>query len=138
MDNKIFETILKRKKEKTKLVKTLSQCSLGDAECLINGFEKYISNRFLISIEDLKKERNIIELAKIAISKSENLGLDNINYKDVKDCSGTTSSMTRKILLIIAIEKDFNIKFTDKESSEIETIEDLVKVFSLKRSNDVV
>ncbi len=92
-----------------------------------NELKEYIKNKFMLDDSDFDTT-NILELAKRSIARQHNIELADIRFKDGYDCSGATSSMTKKILLIMAIEKDLNLYFSKEQSADITDISDIIKI----------
>jgi acyl carrier protein len=130
MENKILQTILKRKTEQKQIIADINICDLSNEDKLSALFDSYICNRFYLSQEDVKNQRNIISLAKLSLVKAKSLNIGDIKFVDGKDCSGATSSMTKKVLLLMDIEKNLNVVFSPEDSAEIDTIDDLLKLYN--------
>jgi len=129
MADEILAKILERQKINNEIVSKLLMED-GKNEAIITSLlEKYIQNKYILEEKDLEK-RDIIQLAKLSIARLAGIDFSQVKYKDGKDCSGVNSFVAKKILLLIALERDLGLKLPDEESGDIETIDDLEKLVS--------
>jgi hypothetical protein len=94
---------------------------------------EYIRNKFLLLQKDMA-EGDIIKLAAISIERinAGAPGAENIRLYDLSDCTGAASSATKRVLLLMAVEKDLAIDLTAREAAGIKTIDDLKKAIDSK------
>ncbi len=101
-------------------------------EILYVHLKRYILFRFLLDDESCGTD-DLIELANRSIARSLN-----INEKDVADldlshsCTGSSSAVTRKILLLMALEKALDIEIQPEESALITSVADLAELVFTK------
>lgn len=101
--------------------------------------KKAICEKFMIPIDEADEIR---KLAILSIKKqdkgSENLPDDVIQGKIEKyDCHQTNLVSQKKTLLILFIEKQLGLHFTDENAVAIQTIKDLSKCIVRYRKKDV-
>lgn len=115
---------LKYKEKANHDLKMLKECGFHDKEQVHLLLRNYIGHKFLLELNECKTD-NILELAKIALSKQLAIPYYTIGKRDIADCSGATVSMTKKVLLLMKIEKELEIHFTPDETFKNKTIKDL-------------
>jgi hypothetical protein len=103
--------------------------NIQDLEYIQDAYEKiymqvkaYVLCRYLLDEEDYTTE-NIKELAEISIvymlaSKDKSLKLSQASLT----CTGVTSTDTKKVLLVLSLQRALGIKIKPDESAQIETV----------------
>lgn len=127
MDEKLRTKLLQSKRDAQRYAEEINRCRREKAEFPMDSLKGYIRSKFILNEEDMQVEK-ISELAKLSVARQHHIELKDIKYKDGLDCAGATSSMTKKILLIMAIEKDMEVFFTEEQSGEIETVSDIAQL----------
>ncbi len=96
------------------------------------ALDEYVRRKLLLKPEDMR-ERSLIKLAKISVMRMSSLPRESAWMADAKDCAGATSSLTKKVLLMMAVEKEMGISMPPEASADIETMEDLAAQVALLR-----
>jgi len=86
---------------------------------------QYILIKFFLS-DEACTEDNIIELSELSIQRVLKISKGNLKAADISvHCAGTSSVIDKKVLLLLAIQKQLGIKFNPDETSNAETIRQL-------------
>ena len=86
---------------------------------------KYILIKFFLS-DEVCTEDNIIELSELSIQRVLKISKGDLKAADISvHCAGTSSVIDKKVLLLLAIQKELGIKFNPDETSNAETIRQL-------------
>jgi hypothetical protein len=131
MKNKLIESSRKA----NRIIQELKTTNSVDDRLFYQSMREYIKLKFMLDEEDFTTEK-IIDLAKISLSKQLNINYNRIKKVDVADCSGATTSMIKKTLLIMSLEKRFDISFFPFETAEIENIRQLCE--AILRKSDIM
>ena len=93
-------------------------CAKGDREAVYHLLREYIRCRFVLDDFD--------ELSEYSIRKLLRLQKDEPLHDISMTCTGSSSVTTRKVLLLLTIQKKLGFKFAYTESPDIETVPQLV------------
>lgn len=104
-----------------------------DYEQVYRHLKEYVRYRFMLADEDFWSD-DLKELSEYSIRKLLRLQKDEPLHDIAMTCTGASSTSTRKILLLIAIQKKLDFKFAYTESPEIETISQLAHAIIKHRS----
>ena len=93
-------------------------------EEMYGHIRSYVLMKFLLGENEESTELD--ELAVKSIRRAMELSGGDLSKSDVSQgCAGATSAVTKKVLLLLAIQKELNIKFDPSESADIETLRQL-------------
>ncbi len=96
----------------------------------------YVRDKFLLSEED-GDCAEILGLADISLMKIRRLRQEGKLLGDVSQgCSGAASVVTKKVLLMKAIQDDFHVRITPAQSAAIQTLEQLTQTILAQRGNN--
>lgn len=99
-----------------------------DYSVLFNHVRQYVMHKFLLTEADLCTD-NLFELAEISIANSTNIRRQDLAELDVSlNCTGESSVITKKVLLLLALQKGLAIQFSPDETADIETLPQLAAV----------
>ena len=85
----------------------------------------YILDKYMLERDECISE-NLDELTQYSIAKSAGISTDLVKDLDIaKTCSGGSSALTKKVLLFLAIQKDFNVYLPTEGTGNVKTVSDL-------------
>lgn len=117
-------------KKKVTYLKGLENPTLSDYETSIHNYVLY---KFLLDDEPDIKTTVLNELADISVAKAGKLNPNESILLDVsKHCGATSSSMTKKVLLFMSIQEDFQVNLRTINTADIETTEELARIIYQK------
>jgi hypothetical protein len=86
----------------------------------------YLLLRFLLEPET--DGDDILELAALSVARTSGQGREGAAPADVSaNCSGASSALSKKVLLLMALERDIGLDFSPEESVMIRTVRDLAE-----------
>lgn len=132
MQNEKLTALVEANEKAKNALKTLRKGEKTSFSEICYAIRNFVGHKFMLSQSDFRSE-NLIELAKMSLAKRLEIPFSKIGNVDIADCSGATSSMTKKVLLIMAIEKELGLNFSGEESSKIDTITDLCQQVAQKK-----
>ena len=110
----------------------LAHPTLEDALPLIRN---YVRDKFLLSPEDGEAEA-LMDLADLSLRKILRLKKEGKLLGDIsRGCSGASSLITKKVLLMKAVQEDFKITLTPAQSAAIQTLEQLTSAILAQRKD---
>lgn len=95
-------------------------------QVLHQALRKYVYAKYLL---DDDREDGIAELTKSSIARA--IKLDKRLMEDVDmaaECTGSTSAMRKKVLLLMAMQKDFGVQLDPVQASDAETLAELAQL----------
>lgn len=85
----------------------------------------YIRDRFLLT-EDMCHSENLLDLADVSLRQLLELKRRNIDAGEIaRSCSGASSVISKKVLLMKAVQEEFGVSMTPGEFAQITTVSDL-------------
>lgn len=116
------------------LKKLLAGKTVLDKEEVYKHLKSYICSRFKLE-EATCATDDILELAEISLEKRDELS-DSDSEEGAPDlCSGASSALSKKILLLLSIEKKLHIEFLPEEIPNIRTVKDLCEQIMVKMTS---
>ena len=103
---------------------TLLDTRFADVQTLHPVLRRYILGKFLLpsSVEAC----GLTELCEWSVARAARLEVGKTGLTDrPSSCEGVTTTMQKKILLLMAIQKELGITFQREETAEFETTQDL-------------
>lgn len=97
-----------------------------DYDRVYRYLREYVRCRFMLVDEDYWSD-DLKQLSEYSIRKLVRLQADEPLHDISMTCTGASSTSTRKVLLLIAIQKKLGFRFDYAESPEIETIPQLAR-----------
>lgn len=95
----------------------------------------YVRDKFLLSLEDGEAEA-LMDLADLSLRKILRLKKEGKLLGDIsRGCSGASSLITKKVLLMKAVQEDFKIILTPAQSAAIQTLEQLTAAILAQRED---
>ena len=95
----------------------------------------YVRDKFLLSPEDGAAEA-LMDLADLSLRKILRLKKEGKLPGDIsRGCSGASSLITKKVLLMKAVQEDFKITLTPAQSAAIQTLEQLTAAILAQRKD---
>jgi hypothetical protein len=107
---------------------------------LYGHLRAYILARFLLGREEAGEAEGLAELAEMSIAKTMSIRREELPGVDISgSCTGSSSVVTKKVLLLISLEKELDIDFQPEESARITTVSELAESVhkKLKRMLDI-
>lgn len=100
----------------------------ADEEELVDILREYVRLRYLLKPGDISQEDGFNYLGELSLARSLDVPIDQVRKTELDSkCEGTSSSMTKKILLIIALGKALNVSTDPESNAEITTIDELAR-----------
>lgn len=97
----------------------------ADADSLRPIIKRYLCVRFMLNPEEADGE-DIVKLAEQSVEQIANLQKNGLKVKEHSGtCASVSSAVTKKILLLISLQKALNIKFAKEETANITTVSQL-------------
>lgn len=95
----------------------------------------YVRDKFLLSPEDGEAEE-LMTLADLSLRKILRLKKEGKLLGDIsRGCSGASSLITKKVLLMKAVQEDFKITLTPAQAAGIQTLEQLTAAILAQRKD---
>lgn len=95
---------------------------------------RYVLYKFLLDDEDpVPETRNLNELAQLSVAKAGKLNPNEAALLDVsRHCGATSSFMTKKVLLFMALSREFGFDYPPYNTADIETTGQLARIIMEK------
>ena len=95
---------------------------------LYSRLRGYILARFLLDRDEAGSMDGLLELAEAGIAKTMSVDREELAGMDLSSsCTGSSSVVTKKVLLLLSIEKELDIDFSPGESVNITTVSGLAE-----------
>ena len=89
--------------------------------------KSYLCLKFMIDESDAHSD-NLVELAELSIEQIAGLKKGGLKFVDHSgSCSSVSSAITKKVLLLISLQKSLGIQFPKEEIADILTVTQLTK-----------
>lgn len=90
----------------------------------------YVVHKFLLDTEDYRSAGDgLMDLARQSVTVSARLSRANRELLDVsKHCGATSSAMTKKVMLLLAVQRDFEVDLSGEDTADIETTRQLADI----------
>lgn len=114
--------------EARKVAQAVNEGSMPDKESFRKAVERYIRIRMLLEPDDeLPNSLNL--LGQMNLSRALGIPIPDLSKVDMEaKCGSTSAVMTKKILLIIALNRDFGIKIEADVAADITKLNELVEI----------
>lgn len=90
---------------------------------------QYVLCKFLLEDEGEVQTRDMNELAKLSVEKAGRLNPNELELLDVsKHCGATSSVMTKKVLLYMALSEDIGVDLSRRNTADIEDTDMLADI----------
>lgn len=108
-----------------------------DPSAFAESIRRYTLYKFLLDDErPVPTSHNLQELAMLSVEKAGRLNPNEATLLDVsRHCGATSSFMTKKVLLLMALSKHFQITYEPYNTADIETTDELARVILEKVGN---
>ena len=115
-------------KEARKVAQAVNDGPLPDKESFKKAVEQYVRIRMLLEPDDeLPDSLNL--LGQMNLSRALGIAIPDLSKVDMEaKCGSTSAVMTKKILLIIALNRDFRIKVEANAAADITKFSELVEL----------
>ena len=109
--------------------------SEADPASFSESIHRYVLAKFLLDDEtELPPTHDLDELAKLSVAKAGRLNPNELTLLDVsRHCGATSSYMTKKVLLFMALSKQFDFTYPPVNTADIETTDELARVIWEKK-----
>ena len=98
----------------------------------------YVRSKYLLTPEQCESEK-LLDLADVSLRQTLALKRRGIQVGEIaRSCAGASSVITKKILLMKAMQEDFQISMTPEEFAAIDTLTDLAGFLAADRSGKTV
>lgn len=127
MKTEEFEALIKKNSEKSKELLSDMKMSGGDYSIIVPLIHRYVYLRFMLE----EKEYGTDSLEKLAEISIENIAgwkkQGVVINENSGGCSAISSALTKKVLLLISLQKGLDIRFGKNETADITTVTELAK-----------
>ena len=115
-------------KEARKVAQAVNEGPMPDKESFRKAVERYVRIRMLLEPDDeLPDSLNL--LGQMNLSRALGIPIPDLSKVDMEaKCGSTSAVMTKKILLIIALNHDFGIKIDADAAADITKFNELVEI----------
>ncbi len=122
---RIREMLLEAQKKAAEHVLLIKERVPLSKEYLHRSLRDYILCKFMLEEEECTSD-NLDEITEISLAKSAGISKELVKDLDIaKTCSGGSSAMTKKVLLLLAIQKDFAVYLPTEGTGNVRTLPDL-------------
>ena len=110
--------------------------SEADPAAFADSIHRYVLAKFLLDDEpELPSTHDLDELAKLSVAKAGRLNPNELTLLDVRrHCGATSSYMTKKVLLFMALSKHFDFTYPPVNTADIATTDELSRVIREKKT----
>ncbi len=110
---------LEYQKKSESFMNKIKISSYNEASDFHSDLYSYILCKYLLYGE-IKDITDLTELAELSVAKTVRMTKVNAFKADSSaSCEGTTSAMNKKVLLLLDIQKEFNIKFRVDQTADL-------------------
>ena len=106
----------------------LTRCNVAsmDKDKLAQTLREYVRLRYLLEESDMQENDHFNYLGEVSLARGLGLSVDAVRKSELDSkCEGTSSTMAKKILLIIALGKTLGIETDPERNADITTIAEL-------------
>ncbi len=97
-----------------------------DEAALCAALREYVRVRYLLGPHDLEESDHLNYLGELSLARSFDMSVEEIRRTELDaKCENTSSSMTKKILLVIALNQVLQIDISPEATAELTTIGEL-------------
>ena len=119
--------------ESTRYAEAYRALSRGDFERVYPLAFGYVRSKYLLTPEQCESEK-LLDLADVSLRQTLALKRRGIQVGEIaRSCAGASSVITKKILLMKALQEDFRISMTPEEFADIDTLTDLTEFLAAGR-----
>ena len=91
-------------------------------------FTLYLCNKFMLTPEELTTD-NFYEICQLSAEKASNLPKGLLDASELASkCGGATTAMNKKVLFLLAVNREYGIVINADESVRIETFTELKRL----------
>ncbi len=132
MRKDIKKMIISKKESAMKIVGSiLNNTELGYDE-FSDLFTDYLCEKFLLVKDEIVTD-DFYEICRLSAEKASNLPKGMLDAAELASkCGGATTAMNKKVLFLLAVNREYEIKIEAEESAPIETFTDLKKLIYKK------
>lgn len=125
----ILERLLASKNAAAACLQCVKSTPALDYEFFRDCLRGYILEKYLLNEEEAAACATFDELVTLSIGKSMSLSGELVaELETAQNCGGATSSVVKKVLLLMAIQKDLSIELPEQRTAYIVTLDDLIGV----------
>ena len=113
-----------------------SDIACADPSAFARSIYRYVLYKFLLDDEEeLPPTHDLNELAQLSVAKAGRLNPNEMTLLDVsRHCGATSSYMTKKVLLFMALSKELDFSYPPVNTADIDTTDELARVIQEKKS----
>ena len=111
--------LLMYQKKAAEYMEKLTTTSYPNWEALHQDLYGFILSKYIL-LGDITDIYDLTELAELSVAKTIRLPKEDSQQLDgAHSCEGTTSAMNKKVLLLMALQKGLNIKFSAQNTADL-------------------
>ena len=128
-DNQIKKMILSSKKAAAGDIQEIKNAEVITKDLFFEKMRSYVLHKFLLTEESCGYSDDFNELAEISLSNSMKISKELVKEFDLaKSCDGGTSVMAKKVLLFLAIQREFDIVIPAMESASTKSLNGIIEL----------
>ena len=136
MRKDIKEKIMKNKESALQCAGFLCSHPELSFEEFSGWFTRYLCDKFLLTPEELVTD-NFYEICQLSAEKAAHLPKGLLDASELASkCGGATTAMNKKVLFLLAVNREYGITITAEEGVQIETFTELQKMVYIKLRAD--
>jgi len=113
-----------QKKAVEQVARVYDQIPLSKA-FLRDAVRRYVFSRYLLDEDDYAGS-DLNEITEYSLAKSMKISKELVKEFDIaRSCAGSSSAIAKKVLLFMAIQRDFDVYLPTESTGRIKTIDDL-------------
>lgn len=125
MRKDIKETIMKNKKSALHHADFILKHPDLSFDEFSRRFTLYMCDKFMLTEKELVTD-NFYEICQLSAEKAAHLPKGMLDASELASkCGGATTAMNKKVLFLLAVNREFQIEITAEESISIDTFTDL-------------
>ncbi len=125
MRKDIKETIMRLKESASQYADSILRRPEISYEDFSGLFTLYLCNKFMLTPEELVTD-DFYEICKLSAEKASNLPKGLLDASELASkCGGATTAMNKKVLFLLAVNREYGITIRAEESVQVETFTQL-------------
>jgi hypothetical protein len=127
MANKIKNKLLQAKAQATRELEQILLQPQLETQQLYSHLKTYTFARLFLEPAESDSD-DLLELARASLAKTLKVAPQDLDSLDLSQtCTGTSSVISKKVLLLISLEQGLHITISPQQSAAIKTLSDLTK-----------
>ncbi len=135
MRKDIKEQILEKKKSAARYADFILKKENLSREEFDRAFTMYLCEKFMLEPAEITTD-NFYEICQLSADKAANLPKGALDAAELASkCGGATTAMNKKVLFLLAVNREYGITIAAEESVKVETFSELKELVWRKLQN---